>query len=56
MARKGYRKTTPEEFERWRANRERLEQLAQKGLDELGITRQELFRRLGLPDRQRRTT
>ncbi|HSC92492.1 MAG TPA: hypothetical protein VLB86_12615 [Gaiellaceae bacterium] len=55
MARKGRRKTTPEEFARWRANRERLERLAQQGLEELGITRQELFRRLGLPERQRRS-
>jgi uncharacterized protein YjiS (DUF1127 family) len=49
MAKKGYRKTTPEERERWRRNQERLERLLEKALADLGISREELHRRVGFP-------
>jgi antirestriction protein ArdC len=54
MAAKRYRRTTPEERARWRANQDRLERLLQKALDELGTTREELHRKLGLPEPHRR--
>jgi hypothetical protein len=47
MATKGYRKRTPEERARWRANQDRLERVLQKALDEMRTTREELQRRLG---------
>ncbi len=49
MAKKGYRKTTPEEWARQRANQERLEQLIERRLTRDGLTREEIRRRLGLP-------
>ena len=55
MAKKGYRKTTPEERARWRENQQRLERLLEKALAELGTTRDELHDKVGLP-RAPRTT
>jgi hypothetical protein len=49
MATKGYRKRTPEERERWRRNQERLERVLEKALAELQTTREEIHRRVGLP-------
>ena len=49
MASKGYRKTTPEERERWRRNQERLERLLERALTELQVSREELHRRVGFP-------
>ena len=46
---KGYRKRTPEERARWRANQDRLERVLEKALAELNTTREELQRKLGLP-------
>jgi hypothetical protein len=54
MAAKRYRKTTPEESARWQQNQDRLERLLKRGLDELGMTREELHRKLGLPEPHRR--
>jgi hypothetical protein len=47
MATKGYRKRTPEERARWRANQERLERLLEKALTDLKLTREELDRKVG---------
>ena len=55
MAKKGFRKTTPKERARWRENQERLERVLEKALAELGITREELHAKVGLP-RPPRTT
>jgi hypothetical protein len=49
MSKKGPKKTTAEEWERWRANERRLYELANRGLAKLGMTREELHRKLGLP-------
>jgi hypothetical protein len=46
---KGYRKRTPEERARWRENQARLERVIEEALDELGTTREEICRKLGLP-------
>jgi hypothetical protein len=49
MAKKKRKKTTPEEWARWEANEKRLYELANRGLEKLGMTREELHRKLGLP-------
>ena len=49
MARKSYRKMTPDELARQLANQERLEQVIAKRLERDGTTREEIERRLGLP-------
>jgi hypothetical protein len=49
MGKKERKGPTPEEWARWRSNEERLYELANRGLAKLGITREELHRRLGLP-------
>jgi hypothetical protein len=54
MAKRRIPKRSPEEVARWRANQDRLEQIAERGLRELGISREELHRRLGLPRPPRR--
>jgi len=54
MAAKRYRKTTPEEWARWQENQDRLETLLKRALEELGMTREELHRKLGLPEPHRR--
>ena len=53
MATKGYRKRTPEERARWRENQARLERVIERALAELGTTRQEIRRLLGLPEPRR---
>lgn len=55
MARKGYRKLTPDERARQLENQERLERLIQRRLEQDGTTREEIHRRLGLPDPRRET-
>ncbi|MDQ5822463.1 MAG: hypothetical protein M3540_13595 [Actinomycetota bacterium] len=54
MAAKRHRRTTPEERARWLENEERLQKLLQRALEELGTTREELHRKLGLPEPHRR--
>jgi hypothetical protein len=54
MAAKRYRKTTPEEHARWHENQERLENVLKRALEELGTTREEIHRKLGLPAPHRR--
>ena len=49
MAEKGWKKTTPEEWARQRANQDRLDELLRLRLEAAGTTRDELFERLGLP-------
>ena len=49
MAKKKYRKTTPEEHARWEENQRRLERLIEKRLERDGTTREEIRRKLGLP-------
>jgi len=49
MGKKESKGPTSEEWARWRANEERLYELANRGLEQLGITREELHRRFGLP-------
>jgi hypothetical protein len=48
VATKGYRKRTPEERARWRENQARLERVIEEALAELGTTREEIRRKLGL--------
>ncbi len=43
---KGWKKTTPEEWARWRENQQRLEQIIERRLAQEGITREEALRRL----------
>jgi hypothetical protein len=49
MAKKGYRKMTPEEKARQLENQRRLEQLIELRLKRDGTTREEIRRQLGLP-------
>ena len=49
MAKKGYRKTTPEENARQLENQRRLRAVIAKRLERDGTTREEVERRLGLP-------
>lgn len=49
MAKKRYRKTTPEERARQRENQRRLEELIARRVARGGVTREEIKRRLGLP-------
>jgi len=53
VAAKRYRKTTPEEWARWRENQARLEQVIERALAELGTTREEIRRRFGLSQPRR---
>ncbi|HEX9379401.1 MAG TPA: hypothetical protein VF872_07410 [Gaiellaceae bacterium] len=53
MAAKHYRKTTPEEWARWRENQVRLERVIERALAELGTTREEIRRRVGLSQPRR---
>jgi hypothetical protein len=53
VARKAYRKRTPEERARWRENQERLESVIERALEDLGTTRAEIRRQLGLPEPRR---
>ena len=53
MAKKAYRKRTPEERARWRENQARLEKVIEQALTELGTTRDEIRRSLGLPQPRR---
>jgi hypothetical protein len=47
VARKGYRKRTPEEKAAWRERRRRrFEELLQRRLERAGVTREEALRRL----------
>jgi hypothetical protein len=50
MAKKGYRKMTPEEKARQRENQRRLEELIELRLKRDGTTREEIRRQLGLPE------
>jgi hypothetical protein len=49
VGKKGWKKTTAEEWARQRANQERLDELILRRLEAAGTTRAELFERLGLP-------
>ena len=55
MAKKSYRKMTPEERARQLANQERLEHVIAERLERDGTTREEIHRRLGLPDPSERS-
>jgi uncharacterized protein YjiS (DUF1127 family) len=55
MAKKRPRKTSSEEWAEYDANTKRLYELAEKAVADLGMTRQELFAKLGLPDSDPRT-
>ena len=50
MAKKNYRKMTPEEKARQRENQRRLEELIELRLRRDGTTREEIRRRLGWPE------
>jgi hypothetical protein len=50
VARKSYRKLTPEERARQLANQKRFEKVIEKRLEREGTTREEILRRLGWPD------
>ena len=52
MAKKSYRKMTPVERARQQANQERLEQVIARRLERDGLTRAEIWARLGLPGRR----
>jgi hypothetical protein len=53
VAKKGHRKITPEERARHEANQKRLEEVIQRRLERDGLTREDVFRRVGLPDPRR---
>jgi hypothetical protein len=53
VAKKGYRTMTPEELARQEANQKRLEEVIERRLARDGLTREEVFRRVGLPDPRR---
>jgi hypothetical protein len=53
VATKGYRKRTPEERARWRENQARLLRVIEQALAELGETREEIRRQLGLREPRR---
>jgi hypothetical protein len=53
VAAKRYRKTTPEEWARCRENQARLERVIERALAELGTTREEIGRRVGLSQPRR---
>jgi hypothetical protein len=53
VARKAYRKRTPEERARWRENQRRLEDVIERALDDLGASRAQIRRSLGLPESRR---
>jgi hypothetical protein len=55
MAKKRPRKTPPEEWARQEANAARLLELAERGLERLGMTREELDAKVGFVDPHRRT-
>jgi hypothetical protein len=55
MGKKKRHRITPEELEAMRARTKDLYELAEKAVAELGMTRQELFQKLGLPDSDPRT-
>jgi hypothetical protein len=55
MAKKRPRKTPPEEWARQEANAARLLELAERGLERLGMTREELDVKVGFVDPHRRT-
>ena len=46
MAKKGWKKTTPEERARWLANHQRLERLLARRLAHEGVSREEAIRLL----------
>jgi hypothetical protein len=50
IAKKDYRKRTPEEKARQRENQRRLEELIELRLKKDGTTREEIRRQLGLPE------
>jgi hypothetical protein len=50
MAKKNYRKRTPEEKARQLENRRRLDRLIELRLQRDGTTREEIRRQLGLPE------
>jgi hypothetical protein len=50
MAKKNYRKMSPEEKARQRENQRRLEELIELRLQRDGTTREEIRRQLGLPE------
>jgi hypothetical protein len=50
VASKSYRKMTPEERARQLENQKRLERVIQRRLERDGTTREQIWRRLGLPD------
>jgi hypothetical protein len=50
LAKKGYRKRTPEEKARQLQNQRRLEELIELRLRKDGTTREEIRRQLGLPE------
>ncbi len=50
MAKKRFQKTTPEEWARIRENQHRMETVLAKRLERDGTTREEIWRRLGLPN------
>ena len=47
---KSHQKLTPEERARQRANQEQLDRVLQRRLERDGTTREEIHRRLGLPE------
>jgi hypothetical protein len=46
MAKKGYKKTTPEYWARWRERQNRFEELLQRRLEREGITKEDALRRI----------
>ena len=55
VAKKSYRKMTADERARQKANQERLEQVIERRLERDGLSREEIWQRLGLPGPYRRS-
>jgi len=50
VAKKDYKKRTPEEKARWRERQRRFEELLERRLEREGITKEEALRRIQPPD------
>jgi hypothetical protein len=50
VAKKGWRKTTPEEWARWRERKRRFEEILERRLARDGITKEEALRRISPPE------
>jgi hypothetical protein len=50
VAKKGYKKRTPEEIAAWRERQTRFEELLQRRLEREGVTKEDALRRIHPPE------